>query len=337
MSNWRELKKKEWIEKKAKENIIITNKEIEDKEAKGEALEWELELISKDTDVLSNMMNIIKRKEDIEEEFNIRKGRSTKTNIKEISPNRDASLDSKSKSRSKSRYTKKFNTQRMESRLAKLKRASEKDEELLKYENKNISKREDDIFNELKCKSKTSNIFYIEEEKKFKEKIMFKEIESNSYNEDDNKYSIKARDKIRYREKERLKDNELRSYLYKNKFLDTDGFIKEDNIAEKKELEFDNNKSNVNIPDNNNNLKTTNIELGLLNNKRKLIKINEKNIKENKSNDIRDNRSLVINYNDNVYDYETKESNKKSNNSDNKSIIDNYDDIFNDIKKKYNV
>ena len=66
LSEWREEKKEEWLAKCKKEGLAVDLKEIEEKEAKGEPLMWELEMMEKDFDTRRNIREVMMQKKEIE-------------------------------------------------------------------------------------------------------------------------------------------------------------------------------------------------------------------------------------------------------------------------------
>jgi RNA-binding protein 25 len=66
LKHWREEKKKEWLEGLKRRGAEINMDEIKKKEMKGEPLEWELQLISKDHETRKNIFDTLTQKNEIE-------------------------------------------------------------------------------------------------------------------------------------------------------------------------------------------------------------------------------------------------------------------------------
>jgi hypothetical protein len=66
LRQWREKKKQDWIDQLRLQGINVNIEEVRKKELSGEPLEWELQLISKDSETRRMIFDIMTQKDEIE-------------------------------------------------------------------------------------------------------------------------------------------------------------------------------------------------------------------------------------------------------------------------------
>ena len=198
---WREQKKKEWIEARRIAGIPVSIHEVEEKEEKGEPLEWEIQLLNKDFETKEKIESTIKQRREIE----------LLSNSDPIPNNKKIEFAQKPTFNIKE-------TQRMKDRRQKKQRLIQKYEEKYRDELKRLEKKEEERENYLENIEKYESTLL-----KRKSKLYEKDLDYDSNNEENNEKYSKRRNKIR--ETENNKDRILRAKIFPNKIYRYDSTI----------------------------------------------------------------------------------------------------------------
>lgn len=197
LKQWREQKKVDWIEAKRRIGIEINLRDIEEKEAREEPLEWELELISKDDETKKEINSLIGQRREIELLTN-------NIDIKSMTEVNKSKIDIPSHLHKSG----KTETERAKIRREKRNKEIQKYEMRYKEELKMIEKKEEDREKAYQKEKEYSNGL-----NKKKYKFYEKDLD---YDSDDDK-NRSSKDKTKMREVERLRDKELRRRLMNQK------------------------------------------------------------------------------------------------------------------------